>query len=42
MMVTCDAIIANILADVSFTAELTDHGFSYVGVWHGGSPDRDP
>lgn len=29
--VTCDAIIANILADVSFTAELTDHGFSYVG-----------
>ena len=29
--VTCDAIVANILADVSFTAELKSHGFTHVG-----------
>jgi len=29
--VTCDAIVANILAEVSFTAELKSHGFTYVG-----------
>jgi hypothetical protein len=30
-VVTCDAIVANILADASFTAELRDHGFSHLG-----------
>ena len=29
--VTCDAIVANILADASFTAELEAHGFTHVG-----------
>ena len=29
--VTCDAIVANILADASFTAELKAHGFTHVG-----------
>jgi hypothetical protein len=29
--VTCDAVVANILADVSFTGELKTHGFTHVG-----------
>ena len=29
--VTCDAIVANILADASFTAELEARGFTHVG-----------
>ena len=29
--VTCDAIVANILADASFTAALEAHGFTHVG-----------
>jgi hypothetical protein len=29
--VTCDAIVANILADASFTAELKSQGFTHVG-----------
>ena len=29
--VTCDAIVANILADASFTTELNAHGFTHVG-----------
>ena len=29
--VTCDGIVANILADASFTAELKAHGFTHVG-----------
>lgn len=29
--VTCDAIVANILADVSFTTELKAHGFTHLG-----------
>lgn len=29
--VTCDAIVANILADGQFTSELQDHGFTHLG-----------
>ena len=29
--VTCDAIVANILADASFTIELKSHGFTHLG-----------
>ena len=29
--VTCDAIVANILADAQFTTELKAHGFTHVG-----------
>lgn len=29
--VTCDAIVANILADASFTTELRAHGFTHLG-----------
>ena len=29
--VTCDAIVGNILADASFTAEMKSHGFTHLG-----------